>query len=1416
MENFINNEKNENNNESGIKFNNSIELLNELEKIYIYPKDNSLDNFTNLNNYKMSEKTEPIKVINSIPTTSLSSLIFKKGTIITAIAVKSNSIYIGTNKGEIRAYSWKTEKKLNFYISSEISREIKKDVICMDITDNNKALVAGHLNGYIILWDIDTSDCKKLITDEFYNQISAIKFTLSDKSFYEFLASDNKGTVKRISVSEGFFYNSVNSSKIIEYNKSISVIEILKLTEEQKNIVIKYNNRTDQEELLIVAFGSSDKIFITQIEPEIKNLYTFNKPQYIRYSFSPDICFGQGRIPAPFVYDGDFSEEINKKINIKRDLNINILTELNLNKEYQLIYISWGKILHIFILSFDLNDFLSINQIGYYINNEPIIRMGLLSNNIIYLMDIYKKFKIINTSFSNSGEIKIDPQGNVINKNSYESELCPEFNLDYTILFQSYFNDNNTGSDSIYKSSYNNLVFTQDKSFFIACKRYIYIGVLLNWEQCINELFKSSKKLEAFKLCINIYHGNNKILDGIPIKVKDRKENVKRVLKGLILQLILNIINMKNIFFGKEESKEILTKCLNMAIELCLDVGEIDFLFKEILKIMEEKGYFDFFMEKIRPFILKNKITSKQLGQNVTLKMLKYYMNLNDYGTMSRIIININDDNFDIKEIKDACVEKNLIFPLIYIYFQFYEENLFSLVLKLYESFNKANNMTRVEYEEYKNIIISKKIEPKNEIIKSKQYLGQKLLWLINLCLRGKKYPKVDLIKNNIYENLVQNIFLWLTNDEIIINLLNFDSFTFFYVYSNFYTEPNILSIIKRINKETKISSEINIDKNNLDKFDIKNINENIINKAISLDNILIQDDLNEYILKINCNEQILSLEHIIKTIKYILNFKDFQKKREDFYDYYEYHTKILNNEKIELYSLLINSVIENYKKEIGNEALRQILYIAEKNEFPLVAIKIYEILNENIKCLDIFLTSDKVRDKEEKIFLFIDEFMTKYVNSELQKYKNELIKRIDKLIEINVEKSFNISLKWLNNDQLKIIEKIPMKNGKKLNYIERYLNYYNSSSNSSSEGEENKKEKDKNFNKILITYFEILCKLNKKEDIIKLVKENMSCIHDDFLKICLKNEISEASIYIYIKQEKYVEAYKICKKEINKIFDNLIQVYSDENSKNKLEKISKYDELINQIFFICEKENRQKVWFDAFEFLFNKLIIVNSKEEKEKQNLTEIKSKISNNINDLIIKMHSYINIKNFIEEFSKKPQIAEFKSFNKILYNCIKEYQILQKIYEDILSIYSYQIDDKFKRKKKLINEGIFYEIKICDFCQKLFRDEDTFILYKCGHILHRNDKCCLKNNECKICNIENEKETIGSLDIEKNDTFQPKKENNINNKEKIEFKNKEEKKDSVKDIYDKLNIIDKFYVNRKSNFDRDVERIQKKANK
>ena len=1412
MENSPFNHKNkENSDKSSIKFENSIDFLNKVEKIYLYPEDDdNVNNLFKLNNYKNNNKKESIKVINSIPKTSLNSLIFKKGIIITAIAVKINSIYIGTNKGEIRSYSWKTEKKLNFYISPEISREIKKDVICMDVTDDNKALVVGYLNGYIILWDVDTSNCKKIINEEFFAQITAIKFTLNDKSFYEFLASDIKGSVKRVSVSEGFFYNSINSSNVIEYNKAITVIEVLKLTKEQKNIVRKYNKRDDQEDLLVVAFGSTDKVFILQIEPEIKNLYTFNKPQYIPYSFFPDICFNQGRIPAPFIYDKDFSEDINKHINIKKELNIKFNSNLNLNEEYQLIYISWGKILHVFILSFDLNDFLSISQIGYYINNEPIIRMGFLSNNIIYLMNIYKKFKIINTAFVNSGEIEFDSHGTIINKNLYESELCPEFSLDYTILFQSYLNEND--SDSIYKSSYNNLVLTHDKSFFIACKKYIYIGMLLNWEQCVNELFKNSNKFDSFKLCINIYHGNNKILDGIPIKMKERKDNVKRLLKGLILQLILNTLNVKEVFFGLEKSKEILTKCLYMAIELCLDVGEINFLFKDILRIMEEKGYFDFFMEKIKPFILKNKISSVQLGQNLTLKMLKYYMNKNDYGTMSRIIINIDDDKFDIEEIKNACWDNNLIIPLVYIYFKYYEENIFSLIVKLYDLFHKSNNSPKNEFEEFRDAIISKKIENIDETLKTRQYLGQKLFWLINLTLNGKKYPKEAIIKKDVFENLIQNLFLWITKDEILTELLSFDSYTFFIIYSNFYDDDKLLSIIKKIGKETKLYEECTFDSNYLEKFDIKNIIQIILNKVNSIKNILIEDDLNEFILKINTREQISPIDCIINSIKYILNFKDSQSIRENTFDYFEYHTIILNYEKIELYSLLINSVIDISKEKIGKDTLKQILFIAEKNDFPLVVIKIYEILKENIKCIDIFLSNNTLKDKENKLFIFIDDFMSKSDNSELKRYKNELLNRIDKLADIDIEKLLNISLKWMNNEQLKIIDKIAMKDGKKLNYIEKYLNFYNNNDTSFLNEEKSKKLIDKDYNKILITYIDILCRLNKKEDIIHLIKEDSAYVNNDILKICLKYNISEAAIYIYIKQEQYLNALDLCKEEINKILDKLIQIFLDKDSKNRIDILNKYNNLINDIFLICEKENKQKIWFDVFDFLFNKLGKINSKEEKEKINLNEIKLKISNDINNFILRMHSHINIKIFIEEIYKKPHMTEIKNFNNILSNYIKEQIALKKIYEDTISIIDYTISDNFKLKYKLMNEVKIYIINECNYCHKIFQESDEFILFNCGHICHKNNECCMNNKECKICFIEKGKVSIGSLDEKKDKLILNNEEKNIDNKLNTieDSKNKKEEKFNIKNIYKKLNNIDEIFMKRKSFMDIKEDKI------
>ena len=261
---------------------------------------------------------------------------------------------------------------------------------------------------------------------------------------------------------------------------------------------------------------------------------------------------------------------------------------------------------------------------------------------------------------------------------------------------------------------------------------------------------------------------------------------------------------------------------------------------------------------------------------------------------------------------------------------------------------------------------------------------------------------------------------------------------------------------------------------------------------------------------------------------------------------------------------------------------------------------------------------------------------MSKSEKNNIPKYKNELINRMDNLFDIDIEESLKISLKWLKDEQLNVIDKIPLTGGKKLLYVEQYLSHYNSSSYVNEDNNKGKNLNDKYYNKILNLHIEILCLLDKKEE--------------------------------------YIKAINLCKMEFTKVFDNLIQIYLNKNSDNKNNIIRKHDELINQIYFICEKESQQKIWFDIFEFLFNKITIIKSQEEKNNINLNEIKSKISDDINNLILRMHSYVDIKLLLEKFYNKPHINEFKSLTKILCNFIKEQKISQKIYNNVVSLLDY----------------------------------------------------------------------------------------------------------------------------------------------
>ena len=86
-------------------------------------------------------------------------------------------------------------------------------------------------------------------------------------------------------------------------------------------------------------------------------------------------------------------------------------------------------------------------------------------------------------------------------------------------------------------------------------------------------------------------------------------------------------------------------------------------------------------------------------------------------------------------------------------------------------------------YFDYENVINNIDIK---ELITSVQYLGSLLLWYIKLCFEGYKFPSNKLIDDKIYEELIQQLLLWLINDEVLTSLIEFDCYIFFLFYRKF------------------------------------------------------------------------------------------------------------------------------------------------------------------------------------------------------------------------------------------------------------------------------------------------------------------------------------------------------------------------------------------------------------------------------------------------------------------------------------------------------------------------------------------------------------------------------------------------------------------------------------------------------
>ena len=273
-------------------------------------------------------------------------------------------------------------------------------------------------------------------------------------------------------------------------------------------------------------------------------------------------------------------------------------------------------------------------------------------------------------------------------------------------------------------------------------------------------------------------------------------------------------------------------ECINVSIEFCLGIKIFSYLLKDVEKAFSKYGKGDLFYKLLEPFIFNDLLIKDYLTEEDLTSLYRAYKKKNELVLLSHLFIHLNLKCLTNFTMKKMAVQENLYSLIIFIFSNGdkYEDFFLPITKMFLASLNEKENQEEEEKEEeekkeednneefryfnYSDIYGEKGIKGINEMEKCKEYIGHKLLWYIEQCLKGKKYASeidVDSLIFNIssdnYKNFIATLYFWILQEKIFLSFLNFDSYSFFSILNIFFTEPKIMKIIQEFDF-SKITSE--------------------------------------------------------------------------------------------------------------------------------------------------------------------------------------------------------------------------------------------------------------------------------------------------------------------------------------------------------------------------------------------------------------------------------------------------------------------------------------------------------------------------------------------------------------------------------------------------------------------------------
>ena len=1436
----LDNTNNQNNNNLSQLNNNTInidknKIISPLDYVSNYEIDNYVNNTNILKQKKyfiLSDYHDTKKIRYNPMKYSLNQKIFqqiyKRQNQITCLTTKNNVLYLGNNLGIIKSIEREHEYKT--YESEELKNlnDINKSVSCLSFSPDNDTFISGHENGAIIVWEIYSTKIRKFIspTKKLKAKIIAIKYLIKQSGSYTIIVSNEEGKINLITIIEGYVMTSVCVQNFINKPYPCYLVETLNFDYEEKRL---YNQNLENNNNYLALIGNEElvELFILSVDSSVLSSYTtgnkefkiqnvlsirnpisefmLQKEKYLNY---PSACFGYGYL---------FQE---KKVKNKIK---NILDEEDSEKEKEnnsnktkgdiLLSVSWHNIIYIYKIPIKYNQIQKPIYAGYYKDNSSnIIHIGFFSSSIVYYVDENRKIKLINTNYiqhekekiaedsniekslNNSNEMNtsnyydekqnkdisnedlVNPNDNN-STNTYKEIVIKDFNLMYNL--------NPNGNIKIYK----NYICSSPKNIYILTRNSFNHIQLYSWEKCLENMKSNFDWITLFCVGIDVYKGKSgiKTLDDISNDTYIRKTRAKYVLKKFLKEYFT--INLND---NLNENSNF--DFVNITIETCINIEEIDFLLHDIYNIINIKGFGDLFLEKFEPFILKDKIKNQVLSSSTLQSLIEFYINQNKIYNLSQALLHINTKCLKNKLIKDISLQYDFFSEIIYICTNALNDYFYPLLL-MYKKFSSIINENNNNKEGLFMKILNdseNKIENKYETFENtKEYLGYKIFWYINICIKGQKYPNFnELIDENTYCDIIIVFFIFYSN---AMNLRIFDSHTYFLILENFF-DKNIIFIIKKINEkiidDVQKRKNIQLFNNNENtNIDLETIIINGIYKAQIKNNLFFDKfDLSFFIIKI-CDKIQIRENILFESIFYLLNCyktisSDYNSLKEK--DIFGTHHKIINfdNEFLKGFNKHIISSI-NVLKNLYNDYslfksryINNLINIIEESPFTLIKIYIYNLNDDYNKCVDLYLESKSLPYEDKiKVFNFINNKLEELKNNPyyygnnnngnteinyFKEFKNYISTKIEKLATISIEELEKLILTWFNKEQISIINKLDIIPEIQLQYLHFFTkeiinNYNNENGNSNGEGI------SEEIKDIFLLYFKLLIKMDKCNYLISALKENVYFYPlDKCLDLTLKNGLNEVSIFIYEILGKYNEALSISIKEIDKFYikakniiinkdDFELDIDTRANLKDVKEDLFyKLQRNINVGLKICQKVSGKdlkssfgniyiQLWYNLFIKLFE--IYEDIKSSKENNSLEKISLLllISNELENFLKNAFAYQGTEKIIHHMinicQNKSEYIDFISIISKILPLLKNYSSMLKSGNKLFNQFYLNDINIFNNKTF---EGVSMNLSKCDKCQKII-DRTTkkkIVLFQCGHILHFG--CSFIYEEIPYCSI------------------------------------------------------------------------------